>query len=113
MGKETEDFSREQEYKVKVTHLDLFKKEAVENSLYSLILMDRHYAVFNDKFVSGINDRKERVNQLVGRIKTLGEKVNQLSNVKQRMTVVAAKNYPFVKGFSKDYNIHHDEKFEP
>jgi hypothetical protein len=24
--------------------------------------MDRHYAVFNDKFVTGINERKERVN---------------------------------------------------
>ena len=63
MGKQKiPDLSWEQEYKAKVYHLDLFKKEAVENALYSLILMDRHYAVFNDKFIHAINSRKDRVN---------------------------------------------------
>lgn len=43
--------------------------------------MDRHYAVFNDKFIKAINERKDRVNKIVGRIKTLGEKVNALNGV--------------------------------
>lgn len=43
----------------------------------------------------------------------MGEKVKCLNNVNKRMTIVAAKNYPFVRGFTSDLNIHHDEKFEP
>ena len=61
----------------------------------SLVLMDRHYATFNDKFITAINQRKERINEVIGRIKTVGEKISKLDSVKKRMIVSASKKYPF------------------
>lgn len=83
------------EYPAYVHHLDMYRDEALDNMLYSLILLDRHYSSFNDKFQKSMRERKERICAIVGRIKTMGAKINLLNSVNKRMTISAAKNYPF------------------
>ena len=112
VGKNEGPMKREIEYPVKVTHLDLYKKESLRQ-LYSLIQLDRTYASFNDKFVTAITARKERINEVVGRIKTLGQKVTALENVNKKITISAAKNFPFQRGFTSDKTLHCDENYHP
>lgn len=113
MGKHKEDTGWENEYPTYVHHLDLFREEALDNIIYSLILLDRNYSTFNDKFQQAMSERKTRICEIVGRIKTLGQKINCLQNFNKRMAISAAKNYPFKRGFVKDTSLHHDEHFNP
>jgi hypothetical protein len=98
------------EYPVSVTFLDFYKKEAIENCLNNLILMDRHYFNFNRKFV---NARKERVNDIMKRIAVLTAKFKVLENVNKAIRISASKAFPFKKERQEYISVHYDEEFDP
>ena len=101
------------EYPVSVTFLDFYKKEAIENWLNNLILMDRHFMHFNRKFVGSINQRKERMNDIVKRIAVLTAKFKVIEQIKKAIRISASKNYPFIQNSKFCQSVHYDENFDP
>ena len=85
----------------------------MQNSLYSLILLDRAYASFNDKFISALNARKDRVKDIAARVSALGQKVAVLDQAKSRLLISASRKFPLKNDFSSDLSIHFDENFDP
>lgn len=101
------------EYPVSVTFLDFYKKEAIENCLNNLILMDRHYINFNKQFVGSINKRKERMNDVVKRIAVLTAKFKVLEQVNKAIRISACKSYPFKNKNNHMQSVHYSDSFEP
>ncbi|CAI2362171.1 unnamed protein product [Moneuplotes crassus] len=101
------------EYPVRVSSIDAYKKEAIENYLNNLALMDRHYLNFNTKFLSAISQRKERVNNIVRRIAYIQSKFKTLESVKKAIRISAPRAYPLQKSRKHAKSIHFDDGFNP
>ena len=101
------------EYPVNVTFLDFYRKEAIENCLNNLVLMDRHYLNFNKKFLNAVNLRKERIHDIMKRTAILNAKFKVLEQVKKAMKIQASKAYPFKKKEQFKLSVHYDESFDP
>jgi len=78
--------------------------ELLDRGLISMTKTENAFVDINNRIISGVNDRKNRLNDLNSRVQNISQRILKLYNCQEAMRVESSFNYPeisSVKSFDR------------
>ena len=85
---------RLKETKINICSYEMYEMELLDRALISLQRTEEAYVDINNRIIDNVNNRKDRLNNINGRILGISQKILQLYGVKQAMRIVSPAHFP-------------------
>ena len=102
------------ETKINICSYEMYEMELLDRALISLQRTEEAYVDINNRIIDNVNQRKDRLNRINGRILGISQKILTLYGVKSAMRIVSPAHFPDVqRENNKQSHPHQSMFFDP